>query len=110
MVLLKLNLVFVFVDGQPSSMNVKVLVFVLARQIALLSLQVFHVLLFEAQFKVFHFRQLLLILSNRLTHAIFFTLDQEEFHFDSLLHVSFSQTHSLFFLEHGLTMCVGSLF
>lgn len=55
MVLLKLNLVFIFVNSKSTSMNIKVLVFVLARQVTLLPLKIFDVLLFQPQFKVFDF-------------------------------------------------------
>ena len=110
MVLLKLNLVFIFVDGQPTSMNIKVLVFVLTRQVALLPLKILHILLFEPEFEVFDFGQFLLILANSLPHAIFFALDQEEFHLDSLLNVGFPKTHRFFFLENGLAVRISCLF
>lgn len=100
MVLLKLNLVFIFVNGQPTSMNIKVLVFVLARQVTLLPLQILHVLLFQSEFEVFDFGQFLLVLANSLPHAIFFALDQEEFHLDSLLNVGFPETHRFLFLQN----------
>ena len=77
----------VLIACKSSSVDIEVLVLVLALVFTLKSLKVFQVLLLQPQLKVFELDYLLLVVVNCLSHPIFFIFDDQELHFNSLLHV-----------------------
>ena len=68
-------------------MDLEVLIFVLTLILALEPFKVFQVLLFESEFEVFEFNNLLLVVVDGLAHSIFFTLYYVQLHFYRLLDI-----------------------
>ncbi len=66
---------FVLIASQSTSMDIKVLVFVLTLVLTLESFQVFYVLLLKSQFEVFQLHDFLLIVMDGLSHTVLFTFD-----------------------------------